>query len=290
MFTRLMKTSKMSSKPAKDSLLKKAVNGDIKAFQELFLEFQPQLKSYLYRLLTDRNDVDDLSQDTFVKAFDKIKTYQGNSSLKTWVFQIATNLSYDYVRRRKRWAPDAQDRAKHLAISSEEIAHSFRTVNQTSPYGRYDVREHIDFCFTCISKTLTIEQQIALILKDIYDFSRKEIAQILDKTEGVVKHLLFEARKLMTDIFDQRCALINKNGACHQCTELAGIYNPKQTKREELMKIEIVKKADTEGRRKLYNLRAHLVSNIDPLRSEGSDMQDIIMQCTRQAIGEIERM
>ncbi|HHP7240430.1 MAG TPA: RNA polymerase sigma factor [Cyclobacteriaceae bacterium] len=274
----------------KDQLIEKAVNGNIISFQELFLEIRPQLKSYLYRLLTDRSDVEDLAQDTFVKAFDKIDTFKGNSSLKTWVFQIATHLAYDFLKRRKRWAPDAQDKAKALALSTPEIANNFWKVHHSSPCGRYDVTEHIDFCFTCISKTLTIEQQVALILKDIYDFSRKDICQIIDKSEGVVKHLLHDARKIMMDIFNHRCALINKNGACHQCTELAGIYNPKQARQEALMQIDMVEKAKTERQDELYNLRAKLVSKIDPLRSEGADMQDIIMQCTRRAIGETDHI
>ena len=155
-----------------DQVLKQAMNGDINAFQTLFLKFQPQLKSYLYRLLTDRNDVEDVSQDTFVKAYDKIQSFKGKSSLKTWVFQIATNLAYDYLRRRKRWEPDAQDKSKALAMSSPEIVDAFVKVNRYSPYGAYDLKEHIDFCFTCIAKTLMIEQEIAVILKDIYSFSR----------------------------------------------------------------------------------------------------------------------
>ncbi len=268
--------------------LKKALEGDIKAFQSLFAEFQPQLKSYLYRLLTDRNDTDDLTHDTFVKAFDKISTFKGNSAFKTWVFQIATNLAYDFLKKKKRWLPNAQDQAKSLAMSTEYIQQLFVMTNHTSNRGRYEVKEHIDFCFTCISKTLTLEEQIAMILKDIYSFSRTEIADILGKTEGVVKHLLFNGRKTMIEIFDNRCALINKNGACHQCTELAGIYNPKQTQQEELMKIKMIKSSEKEPKEKLYQLRADLVAAIDPLNSKGADMQDIIMQCTRLAIDEIE--
>lgn len=274
----------------KDQLLNQAMGGDIKAFQQLFLTFQDALKSYLYRLLTDKHDVDDLAQDTFVKAFDKIKTFKGNASLKTWVFRIATNLAYDLLRKRKRWEPDAQDHAKALAMSSPEIVDTFVKVHQFSPYGAYDVKEHIDFCFTCIAKTLTIEQQIAIILKDIYQFSRKEIATVLDKTEGVVKHLLFNGRKIMIEVFGQRCALINKNGACHQCTELAGIYNPKQRERAELMQIEMIAEANCSDKRNLYQLRTKLVAQIDPLRSAGTDLQDVIMQCTRKAIGEIVEM
>lgn len=272
-----------------DDLLKQALNGSIEAFYQLFAEFQPQLKSYLYRLLTDRNDVEDMAQDTFVKAFDKISTFRGNSSLKTWVFQIATNLARDFLKKKSRWPVNAQDQAKELAICDPSIPAAFARVHQYSPYGRYEIMEHIDFCFTCISKTLPLEQQIVLILKEVYGFSRKEIMLVLDKTEGVVKHLLFDARKTMIQIFDNRCALINKKGTCHQCTELLGYFNPKQQKQQTLLEIEMVQKATTSNKNELFSLRAKLVSAIDPIRSTGADLQDIIMQCTRQAIGEIDQ-
>lgn len=280
----------MKEDNADNQVLKKALNGDIKAFQELFLEFQPQLKSFLYRLLTDRNDVEDISQDTFVKAFDKISTFKAASSLKTWVFQIATNLAYDMLRKYERWKPNAQDDSKALAIERRDIQDAFHEVHSHAIQGRYEIKEHIDFCFTCVSKTLTIEQQIALILKDIYGFERKSIATILDKTEGVVKHLLFEGRKVMVDVFDSRCALVNKDGVCHQCTELNGYFNPKQNAREELMKIHMVREAGGKSKRDLYQLRSALVAHIDPIRSEGAELQDIIMQCTREAIGEIQSL
>ncbi len=66
----------------REEILKSAVSGDINAFQTLFAEFQNQLKSYLYRLLTDRNDVEDLTHDTFIRAFSKISTFKQDSSLK----------------------------------------------------------------------------------------------------------------------------------------------------------------------------------------------------------------
>ena len=76
-----------------DHALGKALNGDINAFQSLFAAFQPQLKSYLYRLLANRNDAEDLTHDTFIRAFDQLHTFKGESTLKTWVFRIATNLA-----------------------------------------------------------------------------------------------------------------------------------------------------------------------------------------------------
>src|ERR1700761_180451 len=115
--------------------LKNAIAGDINAFQTLFAEFQPQLKSYLYRLVADRNDVDDLTHDTFIRAFDKIATFNQDSSLKTWVFRIATNLAYDHLRKLKRWPVDAQDQGANLAIGTAEVGQSFRIVHETSNAG-----------------------------------------------------------------------------------------------------------------------------------------------------------
>jgi len=270
----------------KEEVLQLALSGDINAFQTLFAEFQSQLKSYLYRLLTERNDVEDLAHDTFIRAFSKISTFNQDSSLKTWVFKIATNLAYDHLRKKKRWEADAQDRAADLAIGSEEIRQVFWMVHDTSPTGAYEMREHIDYCFTCISKTLTIESQVALILKDIYDFQTKEICLVLGKTEGVVKHLLNDARNIMTDIFEYRCALINKNGVCHQCSHINGIFNPKQNQQEELMKLELVKASKKFNREQLFELRTMLVKAIDPLHASGTDFHESIMTCLRTAIGE----
>src|SRR5882672_4104904 len=125
----------------REEILKKALTGDINSFQTLFAEFQNQLKSYLYRLLTDRNEVDDLTHDTFIRAFDKISTFNQDSSLKTWVFKIATNLAYDHLRKLKRWPADAQDQGANLAIGTEEIGQAFRVVHETSPAGVYEMKE-----------------------------------------------------------------------------------------------------------------------------------------------------
>lgn len=269
-----------------DHTLRKALDGDIHAFQLLFSEFQNQLKSYLYRLTANRNDAEDLTHDTFIRAFDKINTFKGESSLKTWVFQIATNLACNTLKAKKRWTPDVSEKAKKLALGSEALRNDIINTHTTSAAGVYDMKEHIDTCFTCIGKNLPVENQVAVMLKDVYDFSVPEICQILEKTEGVVKYLLQNGRKTMTEIFDQRCALVNKQGVCHQCSELNGWFNPKQNQQEALMKIDMAKDSDKFDRNTLYHMRANLVKAIDPLRSPGADLQDVLMNCNRLAMGE----
>lgn len=266
--------------------LKKALSGDINAFQSLFSTFQQPLKSYLYRLLANRNDAEDLTHDAFIKAFEKLATFKGESSLKTWVFQIATHLSYTYLARQKRWTPDVSAQAKRLVLENEELRNQIVHVHQTSQDATYDMKEHIDTCFTCIAKNLPIENQIALMLKDVYDFSLSEICLILGKTEGVVKYLLQDGRKVMTDVFDNRCALVNKNGVCHQCSELNGWFNPKENQQQALMQLDLVKGSTRYNREELYRMRTLLVKAIDPLRSKGADLQEVLLKCNRLAMGE----
>jgi RNA polymerase sigma-70 factor (ECF subfamily) len=270
-----------------DQTLNNALSGDIKAFQKLFAVFQQQLKTYLYRLLANRSDAEDLMHDTFIKAFDKLNTFKGEASLKTWVFQIATHLAYNYLNRRKRWTPDVSEKAKMLVLNNESLRQSIIHIHQHSNEAVYEMKEHIDTCFTCIAKNLPIENQVALILKDVYDFSVHDICLILGKTEGVIKYLLQDGRKLMVEIFDNRCALVNKNGVCHQCSELNGWFNPKQNQQEVLMQNDLVKGSKKFNRDELYELRVNLIKVVDPLNSKGADLQEILLRCNRMAMEEV---
>ena len=160
------------------------------------------------------------------------------------------------------------------------------SINRNSHFGSYDIKEHIDTCFTCISKSLPIENQIALLLKDVYDFTVKEIMLIIDKSEGQVKYNIQKARKSMEDIFDNRCALVNKKGTCHQCSELNGWFNPKQNQQIALLKIKMVKEAKQKNKEELYKMRTALIKAINPLKSTGNELQEILLECNRLAMGE----
>jgi RNA polymerase sigma-70 factor (ECF subfamily) len=166
------------------------------------------------------------------------------------------------------------DLAREETVKHPEIHMvRFLEINKTSPNGRFEVREHINFCFTCIGKTLPIDQQVAILLKEIFDFKIQEIAVILSKTEGIVKHLLFNSRRTMEDVFDQRCSLINKNGVCHQCSELSGIFNPKQNFHHLQIKTGLENDNTDKTTKQLFKLRANIVKAINPYKCDGSELQ-----------------
>jgi len=267
----------------KEHLLNGAKNKDINAFNELFGLHEKSLKSYLYRLLTNRHDVEDFYHNTFVKAFDKIDTFKGNvSQFKSWVFTIATNLSLNFLKRKRRWNSDASDKARDAMESKTfDQKMAFFSKIKSQPFAEYEVKEHIDFCFTCVSNTLPYQQQLALLLKEVYHFKVAEISSICELTLAQTKHALLNARNTMKDVFDKKCALINKQGTCHQCSELMGIMNPKKDKQQALIQVKMIAESENKNQEELLDLRMELIRNINPLYCKGADLHDALMQQTK---------
>jgi len=252
-------------------------------FEEEFLSFRPQLASYLLRLSGNRDDAEDLVQNAYLKAIKHLDNFLGKSSIKTWVFTIATNLARDHHRARKRWSVNCQDNARYDAYAHPERIDHMKKVSANSVAGAYELKEHIDFCFTCMAKTLSIEQQVVVILKDVYYFKMREIVEITQLSEGKVKHALADGRRTLMRIFERKCALVSKKGACHQCSELNNIFNPRQNAQEEVQRLRMKKEADQGATRAhLFRLRTELVQAIDPLQAEGADLHSFFLELMPQ--------
>ena len=218
-------------------------------FNEEFESIIGQLKSYLLRITASISDAEDIAHDTYIKSLSNLHTFRGESSLKTWLFTIASNLAKDNLRMQKRWTENVTDITKEAALGNRQFFQESMNIRMTSVNGQYEAKEHIALCFTCISKSLPLEQQLCVFLKEVYEFKVVEISSILNSTEAMVKYYLNAGRSKMINIFEGRCALISKAGVCHQCSELNAIYNPKQNTQVELMKIDLVKEAEKKRQR-----------------------------------------
>jgi RNA polymerase sigma-70 factor (ECF subfamily) len=231
------------------------------------------LKSYILRITANKQDAEDIVQETWIRAQRSLEQFKGDSSVKTWLFAIAQNIARDHLRSLKRWPENVGDICKEAAMGDQEFFREAMTIRQTSPQGAFEIREHIAFCFTCVSRSLPLEQQIALMLKEVYEFSVKEISEIMDSNEAMIKYYLHTGRGKMIEVFDKRCALINKEGVCHQCTELNGIFNPKQNAQEEAVKIQMVRDAAKKDKEHLFDLRMKVMQELDPFTSPAAELQ-----------------
>ena len=246
-------------------------------YQEKFIEFKEQLSSFLYRLLTNKQDVEDIIQDTYIQVFDKIETFKNTSSFKTWVFTIALNKARNHLTKLKRWSENTQDYGANLHEQSTELWDKMVSVFETTPDKQYEVKEHPTYCFNCINKTLKIEQQTCLLLKEVHNFKVHEIIKITGLSEGKVKHAIADARKNMIRIFDNRCSFVNKKGVCHQCTTLTGMLNKKQNTEEQLNKLRLIQENNNPDKEYLLNLRIEIVKSINPLNAPNFNMHNYML-------------
>jgi len=218
-------------------LVERAQQGDRDAFGSLVEPWRKPLFGYIYRMVTLRQDAEDLLQDVFIRVLEDIRSYRGEARFKSWLFGIATHACLDHLRKRKRWRVEAQLIGEREATANPENIVHLRAL-MAGPGFTYETREHIAFCFSCIARTLEPEEQAAVMLKEVLEFTNQEAAAILRLSEPVFRHRLSDARAKMTQAFDGLCALINKAGVCYQCQGLREIA-PENHRGPDLVQIEV---------------------------------------------------
>jgi RNA polymerase sigma-70 factor, ECF subfamily len=208
-----------NSKREEDALVARAQAGDSEALASLFTMWRKPLFAFVYRMVTRREDAEDLSQEVVVRALRGLASFRRDSRFKTWLFGIATHVCLDYLRNKQRWRVEAQMLAQQQGTKSS--AHNQKLARVMSDPGfTFDIKEHITFCLACIGRTLEPDAQAALLLRDMFGFTAQESAQILQVSEPVLRHRLAQARSTMAAHFDGLCQLINKTGVCYQCRGL----------------------------------------------------------------------
>ncbi len=200
------------------AVLARAKSGDQAAFNGMLKPLQPALRGLLIKMLGDLAEVDDLLQQTMLKAWQSLRSFRGDAKFSTWVHSIAVRQAIDHLRAQKRYREGALLHAANDCVTSGKVANVLSTL--AAPDFHFDVHEHIRYCFSCVGRSLEPEQQAALVLRDVYALSNDEAAATLGVTRSVLRHLLGEARKSMMERYDQLCSLVSKQGVCYQCEGL----------------------------------------------------------------------
>ncbi len=175
-------------------------------------------------------------QDVLVRVLESLPQFRRESRFKSWLFGIATHVCLDHLRQKKRWRVEAQMLGERETTETPEFSEGLRVL-VSRPEFRFEIREHIAFCFACIARTLPPEEQAALLLREMLEFTAEEAAAILNVSEPVFRHRLAAARAAMTHAYDGLCQLINKTGACWQCRGLREL-TPEQNRGADLVQIE----------------------------------------------------
>jgi RNA polymerase sigma-70 factor (ECF subfamily) len=188
-------------------------------------------------MVTRREDAEDLLQETLASAIEEIARFRGESRFKSWLFGIATNVSLDHLRRKKRWRVETQLEGEVRARANPERMQEVAAM-MARPDFAFEIREHIAFCFSCLARSLEPEKQAAIFLREVMGFTAQEGASILRCSEPQFRHHLSAARSTMIEAYEGMCQLINKSGACWQCRGLRELA-PASNQGPDLVQIEL---------------------------------------------------
>jgi RNA polymerase sigma-70 factor (TIGR02960 family) len=186
-----------------------AQQGDTTAFERLVADHRRSLHAYCYRMLGSVHDADDALQETLLAAWRGISGFEMRSSLRYWLYRIATNVCLRLAERRPRrmlsteYTParaDVRDLGEPVIepIWLEPYP-DWPAGDDTNPESRYEERESVELAFVSVLQQLPASQRTVLILREVLQFSAAETALALNTTVTSVNSTLQRARKTVDD-------------------------------------------------------------------------------------------
>lgn len=175
------------------TLIQAARRGDLDAFNRLVLDYQDMLYNQAYRVIGEPDAAEDATQEAFISAFRKLRTYRGGS-FKSWLLRIVTNACYDELRRRKR-RPVAP--LEPITRDGDDVESPYWLIDPSeSPeesVQRSELAQAIQHCLNQLSPDF----RMVVVLVDVQGLDYSDAAQIIEKPLGTVKSRLARARQRM---------------------------------------------------------------------------------------------
>jgi RNA polymerase sigma-70 factor (ECF subfamily) len=156
------------------------------AYAQLIEPHRAELRAHCYRMLGSLHDAEDALQDALLRAWRGLSGFEGRSSVRTWLYRIATNACLDLLERRPRQPAEWPDPFPDEVLDIED--------GRASPDARYEQREAVELAFVAALQHLPATQRAALLLRDVLGFSAKETAAALDTTVASANGALRRAR------------------------------------------------------------------------------------------------
>jgi RNA polymerase sigma-70 factor, ECF subfamily len=207
-----MNVPSMSSPSQQRQLIDAARGGDEDAYGRLVDPYRAELHAHCYRMLASVHDAEDALQDTLVRAWRGLPRFEGRSSLRSWLYTIATNCCLNLIARRpKRMLPvDYGPSADPHEGPGEPLVESVwmepypdeqlgLADGLAGPEARYEQRESIELAFIAALQHLPPNQRAVLIMREVLGFSAREVAESLETTTASVNSALQRARKAIDE-------------------------------------------------------------------------------------------
>ena len=185
----------MSDREVDQQLVERVQRGDKQAFGLLVAKYQRKLARLLSRLIRDPAEVEDVAQETFIKAYKALPSFRGDSAFYTWLYRIGINTAKNFLVSQGRRAPTTTD------FDSEE-AETFEDADQLRDNNtpeRLLMTKQIGDTVNVAMEALPEELRTAIVLREIEGLSYEEIATIMECPIGTVRSRIFRAREAISE-------------------------------------------------------------------------------------------
>jgi RNA polymerase sigma-70 factor, ECF subfamily len=187
-----MAASKDYTKLADEELVRASQRGNMRAFEELVARHRDKVYARAFSMMRNEEDATDISQEAWVKGWQRLKQFQGDSSFLTWMTRIVINLCLDALRKQKRQRAESIEEME-AETGGVERQMPIVTGNPTAGLERAELRQRIDKALG----QLTYEHRTVLVLHEFEELEYKEIAKRMKCSIGTVMSRLFYARRKM---------------------------------------------------------------------------------------------
>ncbi len=179
--------------PTNSDLIQSALNGDQQAYKEIVNRFHGKIFGLVLRMVKNRQEAEDLTQETFIKAFNSLATFNSDYAFSTWLYKIAANSCIDHFRK-KRLKTFPLDNP--ITVKDSEFQREYPDHEEPEPDRRLLSKERRNLIEDAIH-SLPAKYQQVILLRHTQEKSYEEIAEELDLPLGTVKVRIFRAREML---------------------------------------------------------------------------------------------
>jgi RNA polymerase sigma-70 factor (ECF subfamily) len=173
-------------------IIQKILNGEKDAFSQIVNKYQNALYGIVFKMINNRDEVDDIVQETFIKAFSSIKSFDERYSFATWLFKIGTNNCIDHLRKRK-----INSVSINSTISNEDGENDFKLPDLTYEADRNIIEEQRKKLIEDAINSLPEKYAVVIRMRHQEDKTYEQISKELNMPVGTVKAHIFRAREML---------------------------------------------------------------------------------------------
>ena len=170
-------------------IIEKVLGGDANAFEELVLKYEKTVYNLALRMVGDRDDAFDMTQEAFIKAYGSLSSFRGDSKFSVWIYRITTNVCLDFLRSKSR------KQQVSLTVSDDDEDAQLDIPDPSSDPEQQLMQKMSMQSVEEGLKTLPDKQRQILVMRELGGMSYAEIGKALSIEEGTVKSRIFRARK-----------------------------------------------------------------------------------------------